>query len=419
MVAPDRDLKAKVGASLINILLNCGLKDPNGEDAFFHNFLFVGLNNKQGHLHLSPRIHAVRRDAGHTLFLPPPPSSRKPLTVAGRDAPAAARRLECGGATHASPSADAGSSAAVDDSRLRRIPHHQIIADAYARLQTSGLTAQRRCLWCLPPPARLTRGALGLQFDALKTADLSVIYDALNSMGRLAWRINDPVLQVAEEAYRRKLTVGELPSQFNLEIPEVPPDVPKNSKEYHALQSKVRVPCRRRRRGPNIETHFRGPQIKKIQMKNADLHSLRCDTTLKLSIANDFRSDNMYFPYNLDFRGRAYPLPPNLNNLGSDLCRGILEVCVCVRASAAAAAAAAAAVEHYLIVAPALSSATPPTYLHKVQAEATARRKGALLAQGAAGQLVRLRQSVFQVRWHKQRGKKRGRPTVCAKGSDQ
>lgn len=35
--------------------------------------------------------------------------------------------------------------------------------------------------------------------------------------------------------------------------------------------------------------------------------------------------ERFYYPHNLDFRGRAYPLHPYLNHLGSDLCRGILE----------------------------------------------------------------------------------------------
>lgn len=32
----------------------------------------------------------------------------------------------------------------------------------------------------------------------------------------------------------------------------------------------------------------------------------------------------MFFPHNLDFRGRAYPIPPLFNHLGNDLCRGLL-----------------------------------------------------------------------------------------------
>lgn len=31
-----------------------------------------------------------------------------------------------------------------------------------------------------------------------------------------------------------------------------------------------------------------------------------------------------YLPHNLDFRGRAYPLPPHLNHMGNDLSRGLL-----------------------------------------------------------------------------------------------
>jgi DNA-directed RNA polymerase len=36
-------------------------------------------------------------------------------------------------------------------------------------------------------------------------------------------------------------------------------------------------------------------------------------------------ADTFYFPHNLDFRGRAYPLPPHLNHIGDDLSRGLLQ----------------------------------------------------------------------------------------------
>jgi DNA-directed RNA polymerase, mitochondrial len=35
-------------------------------------------------------------------------------------------------------------------------------------------------------------------------------------------------------------------------------------------------------------------------------------------------NEKMYFPHNMDFRGRAYPLPPHLNHMGDDLSRGLL-----------------------------------------------------------------------------------------------
>jgi len=47
---------------------------------------------------------------------------------------------------------------------------------------------------------------------------------------------------------------------------------------------------------------------------------------LRLNIAQSFKNVNcLYFPHNLDFRGRAYPIPPHLNHMGADISRGILE----------------------------------------------------------------------------------------------
>jgi len=48
--------------------------------------------------------------------------------------------------------------------------------------------------------------------------------------------------------------------------------------------------------------------------------------TLTLAqVAREFAAeDAFYFPHNLDFRGRAYPMHPHLNHLGNDVCRGLL-----------------------------------------------------------------------------------------------
>jgi len=37
-----------------------------------------------------------------------------------------------------------------------------------------------------------------------------------------------------------------------------------------------------------------------------------------------FLGDTIYMPHNLDFRGRAYPIPPHLNHIGDDLSRALL-----------------------------------------------------------------------------------------------
>jgi DNA-directed RNA polymerase len=46
---------------------------------------------------------------------------------------------------------------------------------------------------------------------------------------------------------------------------------------------------------------------------------------LKLNVAQSYLNiDKFYFPHNLDFRGRVYPIPPHLNHIGADLPRGLL-----------------------------------------------------------------------------------------------
>jgi DNA-directed RNA polymerase len=64
--------------------------------------------------------------------------------------------------------------------------------------------------------------------------------------------------------------------------------------------------------------------VKEIQQKNNDLHSLRSDMLLKLELAKRYVGQKFYMPHNIDFRGRAYPMPPHLNHLGSDMSRGLL-----------------------------------------------------------------------------------------------
>ena len=45
-----------------------------------------------------------------------------------------------------------------------------------------------------------------------------------------------------------------------------------------------------------------------------------------LQVAEKYKDEPMiWFPHTMDFRGRAYPLPPHLNHLGSDTSRGVLQ----------------------------------------------------------------------------------------------
>ena len=59
-------------------------------------------------------------------------------------------------------------------------------------------------------------------------------------------------------------------------------------------------------------------------MHNANLHSQGCTARLQLDVAREHAERVFYFPYNVDFRGRTYPVSPYLSHIGDDLCRGLL-----------------------------------------------------------------------------------------------
>eukprot|EP00615_Pteridomonas_danica_P004085 CAMPEP_0114332208 /NCGR_PEP_ID=MMETSP0101-20121206/2927_1 /TAXON_ID=38822 ORGANISM="Pteridomonas danica, Strain PT" /NCGR_SAMPLE_ID=MMETSP0101 /ASSEMBLY_ACC=CAM_ASM_000211 /LENGTH=791 /DNA_ID=CAMNT_0001462801 /DNA_START=303 /DNA_END=2678 /DNA_ORIENTATION=- len=143
------------------------------------------------------------------------------------------------------------------------------------------------------------------QTQVLTRAPLERVFEGLNSLGKLEWKINKPVLEACQEAWRLKLPLGELPPQVDFPLP-----LPLDKSITRENDSET------------FYNHFK--KVKKVEAKNNDLHSLRCDAQIKLNIADQFKDDSLYFPYNVDFRGRAYPIPPNLNHLGSDMCRGIL-----------------------------------------------------------------------------------------------
>jgi len=55
-----------------------------------------------------------------------------------------------------------------------------------------------------------------------------------------------------------------------------------------------------------VEELYRLSDVYKANKKNAELHSLRCDTELKLNVARRFLDeDRIYFPHNMDFRYEA------------------------------------------------------------------------------------------------------------------
>ena len=162
-----------------------------------------------------------------------------------------------------------------------------------------------------------------VQKEALQHSDLSIVCDGLNILGKTPWKINKEILKVGEYCWDNDIPIGDIPSRTDLEVPPEPiypsaaydPDMYSN-KDDPAMKEKIQA----------MQSYRENTtRYNRVLQKNMDLRSLRCSAMLKLNQANKFKDfEKIYFPYNLDFRGRAYPVPPHLSNVGSDLCRGML-----------------------------------------------------------------------------------------------
>ncbi|KAL2344235.1 hypothetical protein Fmac_005520 [Flemingia macrophylla] len=156
----------------------------------------------------------------------------------------------------------------------------------------------------LPSYVMRTHGAKQ-QREAVKRApksQLDPVFEALNTLGNTKWRVNKRVLCVVDQIWANGGRLADLVDREDVPLPEEPDT--EDEAEIRKWKWKVKA----------------------VKKENTERHSQRCDIELKLAVARKMKDEEgFYYPHNLDFRGRAYPMHPYLNHLGSDLCRGILE----------------------------------------------------------------------------------------------
>ncbi|KAL0128377.1 hypothetical protein PUN28_003577 [Cardiocondyla obscurior] len=144
-------------------------------------------------------------------------------------------------------------------------------------------------------PSRLLRNT--------PTKQLYPEFDCLNQLGSIPWRINASILDIMIKIFREG-----------------------GSKELNVPQPSTVVPSSSDVKANQTEKNDRVIAKLLLQLKRSrnEMHALWCDCLYKLSIADHFRNKIFWMPHNLDFRGRAYPVPPHLTHLSSDLGRAIL-----------------------------------------------------------------------------------------------
>ena len=142
--------------------------------------------------------------------------------------------------------------------------------------------------------------------EEFKNADMKRVYASVNAMQETPWRVNKRVVTTLTEAWEGGPGMCQrlkLPPRDNLLPPTaegIDFDNPDEKRKWKKAASKVHE--------ANAKNSSRRLMLRKI-----------------IEIAHKFQDyEEIYFPYQLDFRGRAYAVPLYLNPQGPDAAKGIL-----------------------------------------------------------------------------------------------
>lgn len=135
---------------------------------------------------------------------------------------------------------------------------------------------------------------------------MPVVVESTNAVQATPWRINAKVLAVAQWAWRSGIELGVMPEDpgNEVDLPTRPVDIDTNMEAQYKWKK----------------------QCVKVYEKRAKSVSKRIQTEKILQGAEKFQGEEtIYFPHQLDFRGRLYSLPVFLNPQGNDLSKSLLE----------------------------------------------------------------------------------------------
>ena len=136
----------------------------------------------------------------------------------------------------------------------------------------------------------------------LAMVDLGNIYAALNAMQDTPFKINKDILNTLKEIYASGGVLGGVPRTEPFEkLPRLPEDATKEEIQEH------------KKKAVGI---YKQEEARKSK-------ALRCLVAIKT--AERFAEyDSIYFPWNVDYRGRCYPIPTALSPQGDDIQKSLL-----------------------------------------------------------------------------------------------
>lgn len=145
----------------------------------------------------------------------------------------------------------------------------------------------------------------------LESAKMPYVYEAINHLQATEWKINKKVLDVVQALWGQGKAIAELPDREDTPTPPFPyPELSKDDVRTDEQQEVIKEWKR---------------EVYEIHKTNIQKRSVRLLVSQIIRLASQFKDyEKIWFPYQMDFRGRLYPIPVLLQPQGSDLAKGLL-----------------------------------------------------------------------------------------------
>ena len=151
-------------------------------------------------------------------------------------------------------------------------------------------------------PLVKTTSARYLEELSYVTDEMSEVYDAVNAIQNVPWRVNRKVLEVLDVVFHDSLPLGNLPAYDPIPLPTKPIQIDTNAE--------LRIKWRR--------------EAAMTHLDNARRASKSFQVASLIVLAERYKDEvAFYLPHQLDFRGRIYALT-TLSPQGPDYCKALL-----------------------------------------------------------------------------------------------
>lgn len=136
--------------------------------------------------------------------------------------------------------------------------------------------------------AWMVKGVTKEYMEDLATKPMPGVYDSLNAIQATRWQINRAVLETARQVWEAGSSLGDLPRRDDLPLPPRPDNIDSNTDALADWKRKAAA----------------------VYEENARMRSKRIAMSQVLWVAEKFVDEaGIWYPHNLDFRGRVYPMP--------------------------------------------------------------------------------------------------------------